>query len=366
MTERREGELYYDPYDFEIDADPYPVWRRMRDEAPLYYNERHDFYALSRFDDVEGVHHRLEDLHLGQGLGPRDHPERDGDPARDHPLRGPARPTTCTGACSPGLHTEADGRHRAAGAEFCARASTRWWRRAGSTSSAIWRPRCRCGPSACCSGSPRTTRRRSVTGSTRACGSRRAGRPSVEDLGPLDGSRYARVHRLAGRAPLRRPHDRPAQRRVRGRHRDGPQADPGRDPQLRQPARRRRQRDDHPADRLDRQGAGRAPRPAPRAGRGPGADPQRHRGAAALRAALAGPGPLRHPRRRALRPDRARGQRAAAAERRGQPRRAQVRGPRPLRHPPQIEHHLTFGYGIHFCLGATWPGSRAGSRWTRC
>src|SRR6478752_7859382 len=38
--------LYYDPYDAEIDADPYPVWKRMRDEAPLYYNERHDFYAL--------------------------------------------------------------------------------------------------------------------------------------------------------------------------------------------------------------------------------------------------------------------------------------------------------------------------------
>jgi cytochrome P450 len=44
--------LYYDPYDPEIDADPHPVWRRLRDEAPLYYNEQHDFYALSRFDDV--------------------------------------------------------------------------------------------------------------------------------------------------------------------------------------------------------------------------------------------------------------------------------------------------------------------------
>ena len=44
---------YYDPYDFEIDADPYPLWKRMRDEAPLYYNERYDFYALTRFDDVE-------------------------------------------------------------------------------------------------------------------------------------------------------------------------------------------------------------------------------------------------------------------------------------------------------------------------
>ena len=28
--------IYYDPYDYEIDADPYPVWKRMRNEAPLY------------------------------------------------------------------------------------------------------------------------------------------------------------------------------------------------------------------------------------------------------------------------------------------------------------------------------------------
>jgi cytochrome P450 len=47
------SDVYYDPYDFEIDADPYPVWKRLRDEAPLYYNERYDFYALSRFADVE-------------------------------------------------------------------------------------------------------------------------------------------------------------------------------------------------------------------------------------------------------------------------------------------------------------------------
>ncbi len=48
-----DSELYYDPYDFEIDTDPYPIWRRLREEQPLYYNERYDFYALSRFDDVE-------------------------------------------------------------------------------------------------------------------------------------------------------------------------------------------------------------------------------------------------------------------------------------------------------------------------
>lgn len=45
--------VYYDPYDFEIDRDPYPVWQRLRDEAPLYYNEQYDFFALSRFADVD-------------------------------------------------------------------------------------------------------------------------------------------------------------------------------------------------------------------------------------------------------------------------------------------------------------------------
>jgi cytochrome P450 len=47
------SDVYYDPYDFEIDSDPYPVWRRLRDEQPLYHNERYDFFALSRFADVE-------------------------------------------------------------------------------------------------------------------------------------------------------------------------------------------------------------------------------------------------------------------------------------------------------------------------
>jgi cytochrome P450 len=49
------SDLYYDPFDPVIDADPYPVYRRLREEAPLYYNERHDFYAVSRADDVDRV-----------------------------------------------------------------------------------------------------------------------------------------------------------------------------------------------------------------------------------------------------------------------------------------------------------------------
>ncbi len=46
------ADLTYDPYDGVIDAAPHAVWRRLRDEAPLYYNEQYDFYAVSRFADV--------------------------------------------------------------------------------------------------------------------------------------------------------------------------------------------------------------------------------------------------------------------------------------------------------------------------
>ena len=46
-------EVYYDPYNWEIDNDPYPTFKRLRDEAPLYRNEEHGFWAVSRFADVE-------------------------------------------------------------------------------------------------------------------------------------------------------------------------------------------------------------------------------------------------------------------------------------------------------------------------
>jgi cytochrome P450 len=48
-----ESDVYYDPFDYVIDSDPYPVWRRLRNDRPLYYNERYEFYAVSRFADVE-------------------------------------------------------------------------------------------------------------------------------------------------------------------------------------------------------------------------------------------------------------------------------------------------------------------------
>lgn len=52
MTASATQSVYFDPYDVEINANPYPTFARLREESPLYYNEQYDFYALSRFADV--------------------------------------------------------------------------------------------------------------------------------------------------------------------------------------------------------------------------------------------------------------------------------------------------------------------------
>ncbi len=45
-------ELYYDQYSYEIDDNPYAIWKRLRDEAPVWYNEKYNYWVLSRYDDV--------------------------------------------------------------------------------------------------------------------------------------------------------------------------------------------------------------------------------------------------------------------------------------------------------------------------
>jgi cytochrome P450 len=57
----------YDMFDRDIYESPYPVLRRLRDEAPLYYNEKYDFYAVSRFDDVSRVLGDRETFISGKG-----------------------------------------------------------------------------------------------------------------------------------------------------------------------------------------------------------------------------------------------------------------------------------------------------------
>jgi cytochrome P450 len=53
MTALEATAVYYDPYDVDINADPYPTYARLREEAPAYYNERYDFWVLSQHGDVE-------------------------------------------------------------------------------------------------------------------------------------------------------------------------------------------------------------------------------------------------------------------------------------------------------------------------
>lgn len=67
MTVDPSVELYYDPFDFAIDDDPYPVWRRMRAEAPLYFNDKYSFYALSRYNDVARALPDWETYRSGRG-----------------------------------------------------------------------------------------------------------------------------------------------------------------------------------------------------------------------------------------------------------------------------------------------------------
>lgn len=46
------SDVLLDPYDYDFHEDPYPYYRRLRDEAPLYRNEDQKFWALSRHADV--------------------------------------------------------------------------------------------------------------------------------------------------------------------------------------------------------------------------------------------------------------------------------------------------------------------------
>jgi cytochrome P450 len=58
MVAATQDGVYYDPYDLAINEDLWPRCKRLRDEAPVYHNEKYDFWALSRYADVE---HALRD-----------------------------------------------------------------------------------------------------------------------------------------------------------------------------------------------------------------------------------------------------------------------------------------------------------------
>ena len=52
MTVDSPAPVLLDPYDYDFHEDPYPYYKRLRDEAPLYRNDEQKFWALSRHADV--------------------------------------------------------------------------------------------------------------------------------------------------------------------------------------------------------------------------------------------------------------------------------------------------------------------------
>src|ERR1700735_1226557 len=58
----------FNPYADVFFDDPYETYRRMRDEAPVYYSERWDFYALTRHEDVVAAHRDWETFSSAYGV----------------------------------------------------------------------------------------------------------------------------------------------------------------------------------------------------------------------------------------------------------------------------------------------------------
>src|SRR5246500_5495568 len=58
----------FNPYSDVFFDDPYETYRWMRDEAPVYYSERWDFYALTRHEDVVAAHRDWETFSSAYGV----------------------------------------------------------------------------------------------------------------------------------------------------------------------------------------------------------------------------------------------------------------------------------------------------------
>lgn len=89
------SELMYSPFSRAIFDDPYPVYRRLRDEAPVYRDPENRWWVLSRFDDVSQALRDWETFSSKRGPAP-ENPDNDGrkysvismDPPRHDRIRG--------------------------------------------------------------------------------------------------------------------------------------------------------------------------------------------------------------------------------------------------------------------------------------
>ena len=185
-----------------IDLDPYPTYRRLRDENRIYHNERHDFWGLSRAADVDAALGAAA-AQLCQGRHPRGGEDRPGHPAGGFRRRGPAAAHDAPGAGGTRVHAEEDAR-LSPGAGFCA---------------AAWPPgrrrsvRLRAGPGSGVADEDhrharRDSRRRSAVGACRSlpigCCATKPGQPlPVNKDHYFDGRHVHRLRQVAQEEPVR-------------------------------------------------------------------------------------------------------------------------------------------------------------------
>lgn len=62
------SKIVFDPFSEEFFNGPWEIYRRLREEAPVYYNEEYDFYALSRHEDVAAAYKDFETYSSAYGL----------------------------------------------------------------------------------------------------------------------------------------------------------------------------------------------------------------------------------------------------------------------------------------------------------
>ena len=132
--------LEFDPYSDVFFNDPYDVYRRLRDDAPVYRNDHYGFYALSRYDDVVAAHRDWRTFTSTHGITIdmlTDPGSADAAPGRDRldDLHGSSRSRPAPQPREPRVHAEGGGRSRAhdprTGAEATSTRSTArssiWW-----------------------------------------------------------------------------------------------------------------------------------------------------------------------------------------------------------------------------------------------
>ena len=203
-------DVYYDPYDVAINADPYPTYARLREEAPAYHNEQ------LRLLGAVAARRRREGASSTGGRSPTRRSDileiikSDLDlPSGCRPVREPAGPHDAPGSHVPGLHAAADGRARGPGARSSASgASTRSSAPSGSTSSpssASCMPMRVIGMLLGIPESDQVAVRDQSDDEPAHRGRQADGRPR----GPRSPTGHVRrLHRVARRTPVRRPHDR--------------------------------------------------------------------------------------------------------------------------------------------------------------